>query len=267
MVDILPIGTLQPINEEGNIVNTAKIQLIVSPWSDAVNSMIGCYQNHYGESLHSVYVRGSVPQGTAVEFLSDIDTIALIEASDEQVHHSWRGPFLEELKKTYPFATDFELEPLPKTNVLESDNYFTDRFLLKNTAVCVFGDDVIPKIPEFAPTKEVAKQLHGFYEKDLMNVIQKVQNNTAQKTDSLCTWIMKRTVRTGFAIVMEAEKAYTRDLYPCYRIFSKHYPEKEKNMLQALSWAINPNRNHPQLLAFLNTFGSWLAGEVKARLG
>jgi hypothetical protein len=53
--------------------------------------------------------------------------------------------------------------------------------------------------------------------------------------------MMKQIVRTGFEIVMLQEKKYTRDLYLCYFIFSKYFPDYEITMKSALSLAIQPS--------------------------
>ncbi|MDY7224165.1 hypothetical protein [Halalkalibacterium halodurans] len=55
-----------------------------------------------------------------------------------------------------------------------------------------------------------------------------------------CIWIMKLIVRAGLALVIEKEHRYTRDLYPAYQIFAKHYHEKGAEMKQALQYAIAP---------------------------
>jgi hypothetical protein len=70
---------------------------------------------------------------------------------------------------------------------------------------------------------------------------------------------MKRFLRVGFELCAEKERAYTRDLYPCYQVFSKYYPEQERNMYQALDWALNPIDDKQRLTEFIKKFGSWLA--------
>ncbi len=74
---------------------------------------------------------------------------------------------------------------------------------------------------------------------------------------------MKIIVRAGLALVIDRENQYTRDLYPAYKIFSKHYPEKEAQMKQALKYAIEPVINADDVIAFLDDFGNWMILESK----
>ena len=59
------------------------------------------------------------------------------------------------------------------------------------------------------------------------------------------------------------ENEYTRDLYPAYKIFSKHYPEKESEIRQTLEWAINPIVDKEKIINFLEGFGMWVVEEDK----
>lgn len=77
---------------------------------------------------------------------------------------------------------------------------------------------------------------------------------------------MKRIVRQGFILVMARERVFTRDLYPCYKIFSKYYPEKEKEMRQALELAIYPISNTKSIFSVLDNLGEWLIKESKDKL-
>ncbi|WP_243854901.1 hypothetical protein [Halalkalibacterium halodurans] len=76
-----------------------------------------------------------------------------------------------------------------------------------------------------------------------------------------CIWIMKLIVRAGLALVIEKEHRYTRDLYPAYQIFAKHYHEKGAEMKQALQYAIAPVDNPKEISRFLEHFGSWMIEE------
>jgi hypothetical protein len=73
---------------------------------------------------------------------------------------------------------------------------------------------------------------------------------------------MKRLIRTGFELVMEQEQTYTRDLYPCYAAFSRHFPAQEPQMQHALERAIAPSDSKGALAQFLKLFGAWMIAAV-----
>ncbi|UOR13626.1 hypothetical protein [Halobacillus amylolyticus] len=74
---------------------------------------------------------------------------------------------------------------------------------------------------------------------------------------------MRIIVRAGLALVIVQEQSYTRDLFPAFKLFSKHYPEKEQEMRTALWYAINPLSNSEEILKFLDRFGSWIKAETE----
>jgi len=62
---------------------------------------------------------------------------------------------------------------------------------------------------------------------------------------------------------MEKEKCFTRDLYPCYKLFSKYYPEKEREMKEVLFLAINNTNDRQKILDILRNIGIWITGEIE----
>jgi uncharacterized protein len=73
---------------------------------------------------------------------------------------------------------------------------------------------------------------------------------------------MKRVVRTGFELIMEQERAYTRDLYPCYLAVTRYFPAQAQQMHHALERAIEPSDNKEELAQFLDGFGAWIVTAV-----
>ena len=62
-------------------------------------------------------------------------------------------------------------------------------------------------------------------------------------------------------MVAERANAYSRDLYPSYKIFSQYYPEKETEMRRALEYALNPTGDKTEALKFIKNFGDWIVEE------
>ncbi len=73
---------------------------------------------------------------------------------------------------------------------------------------------------------------------------------------------MKRTVRIGFELVMEKEQCFTLDLYPCYEMFSKHYPEKSKEMMEALKLAVFPTADMNHMWEVIHSLNDFLILEA-----
>lgn len=62
------------------------------------------------------------------------------------------------------------------------------------------------------------------------------------------------------------ELRYTRDLYPCYRTFVRHYPQYENDMKRAVEYALAPTPDPREIKAYLNGFGRWIVEAAEAWL-
>ena len=106
------------------------------------------------------------------------------------------------------------------------------------------------------------KHLHDLFNKQGFFTIKDLNgNDDIEDILDCCGWIMKIIVRAGLALVIEEDNKYTRDLFPAYKIFSEHYPEKESDMKQAVKYAINPIDKPNEILDFLNGIGNWMINE------
>lgn len=67
------------------------------------------------------------------------------------------------------------------------------------------------------------------------------------------------------ALVVSRAKVFSRDLYYCYELFAKFYPQEEAIMRQALEYALNPTENKEILLPFIERLGGFLSQEANVK--
>ena len=262
MSAILPIGDVLPVDAEGYLVNPSRYELIVPPWSDVVATVKAAYLQHVGAKMHSLYIRGSVAKGTAISGVSDIDTFAVVRGDAQAIDRSWIAVFQQRMAVQYPFQTGIETGFVSHHSICDPNGTRGGRFTIKSQSVCIWGEDLAPLIPRFKPGRDLASHAPGIHEdlREVMELLPAMRDE--QIVGAWCQWTMKRLVRTGFELVMEEERTYTRDLYPCYRAFSRHFPDQEPQMKQALEWAIEPSGNKEDVARFLNAFGVWIVNAV-----
>ena len=78
MPEIKSIGDYYVISPEGQLVNSARLEYIREPWLQAVNAVKAAYLGQYGANIQSIYMRGSVALGRAIQDFSDLDSFALL---------------------------------------------------------------------------------------------------------------------------------------------------------------------------------------------
>lgn len=264
MEKLQEIGSFLDLDKDGFLGKECDLKKLCSPWTEAVSEIVRAYLKHHAKNIHSIYLRGSLPRGLAIEGKSDIDTFALVHGTPKNLDLSWIQAFKSEFLKKFKGAQDLEMHFFPVEPTLNQMGFFSLRFTIKHLSVCLYGEDLGASIPPFKPDLRIAYAFHGMLGEEINQVEKWLK--TKRKPEDIrraCQWIMKRIVRTGFAIVIHFEKTYTRDLYYCYEGFSKHYPQKSAEMFQALQLAITPSEDEAFILATLKGIGEWLADEAR----
>lgn len=258
--EIKNIGSIQKLDKDGYIINDFSLDNIQVGYINVLKDIIDLYQDHFSEYLHSIYLRGSVAKGQAIPYLSDIDTVAISNIKLPDEINKKRELIWKEIGDKYPFIKGVEIHFESLDNVMNSENF---QFLLKTQCIPVYGNNIIETLPKFKIGK-AAFAHSSTLEKDIKSVEEWLENETdVEEIKDICMWIMKRIVRIGFELIMEKEKCFTRDLYPCYDLFSKNYPNKKDEMHQAIFLAVFPSDNKDLILSTIQSISSFLLGEIK----
>ncbi|GIN84461.1 nucleotidyltransferase [Heyndrickxia sporothermodurans] len=262
MTNIKNIGHVCPTDDNGYILNDSSLKKVKPEFLKIIVEATEHYKTNLGLDLHSVYIRGSIPRGMGINGVSDLDTIAITNKDINDIDLKWVNKSELELNKKFDNVTGVEFNFYHIDDVLETTRFSIISFMIKTYSVCVYGEDLSIYLPSYKADKTLGNE-HLF---NLKSQIEQAKedldgNNDIEDILDCCVWIMKIIVRAGFALVIEEENKYTRDLFPAYKIFSKYYPEKEAEMKQALKYAIKPVADKNEIIDFLDEIGSWIVNE------
>jgi hypothetical protein len=264
MTAVKKMGGVLSLDPAGFILNPCSQEKIQPPWLEVVGAVKSAYLQHCTGEIHSIYLRGSIPRGQAISGISDVDSFAVVREKPQTLDSSWMAPWMKKMKEEFPFVTYFEFRLVGLKDLLNSPGFLSYRFILKCLSLCIYGEDLAGKILPFKPSLRLGFFFHGNIAEILAGVKSRLNEvEDPQKIKEGCAFVMKRILRTGFSLVMEQAGVFTRDLYPCYEIFSKYYPQKEPEMRRALEWAVEPISDRQAILQFLSSFGAWLAEEAR----
>jgi len=254
MIEIKPTGSYLEIDNEGYLINPASEDKLQDAWKPAIQDIVEVYKENYGESLKNVYLRGSVAKGKAIEYISDIDTFAFVNLPNDEIRNDWNKGFREKMKIKYPFIEGVELKAVS----LKEEH---TQNLMLNQALLVYGSRQSSQKVKFGDSLILhAYHINKRFEGTLKRLNEDRDNDEIKKE---CTWAMKGIVRMGLELVMERSGKYSRDLYPCYEVFSQYYPEKEAEMREVLHLALNPTSDRDIIRKVMNRLGKWLQKEIE----
>lgn len=255
------IGTVLHVDQDGFLIGESSSENIQPPWLNVVEDINKAYIEHLGTNLHSLYVRGSVSRGTPIEGVSDVDCIVLVRGNVTDLDLSWKRAFVDDLKKKYPFSTHFDIDEEAFDRVLDGQSPVT-AFNIKVNSTCLYGEDLAEELEPIKPGPDCITVANWFNQERLDNKITLLRSTEPIDVKSESMWLAKHILRLGFELVMEKDQSYTRDLYPSYEIFSKYYPEKEREMHNVLEMAINPTDDASETLKMLQGIGLWAVSEA-----
>ncbi|CAG9623555.1 nucleotidyltransferase [Sutcliffiella rhizosphaerae] len=256
---IKQIGSICQTDSLGYLVNETSYEKVDNKHRELIQVFVNGLIEILGDNLNSVYVRGSVPRGQNIDKVSDLDAIIVIDKLITDRNQRLLEQLKSNLLNKNPYLVDIEMNFIEKEMLLSVKESFILTFMIKTYALCVYGENLSDKIPKFKADETIANEHIINLESQIKIAIADLQDNKGiDDIMDCCQWIMKIMIRAGMAFVMDKEQSYTRDLYPAYTIFSKHFKEKEAEMRKTLKFAIEPVSDVSKLISFLNTFGRWM---------
>jgi hypothetical protein len=212
--------------------------------------------------LHSAYLYGSVPRGTAVPGVSDLDVLLALRAEPGDGDRAAARRLEESLDATFPEINGAGIE-LASTATLLSD---AERYDLGWFVACLCtplaGPDLSARLPRYRPTSLLARETNG----DLGDLLpgwreQLERAGTQAALRALTRRAARRVVRTGFTLVMPRWGGWTSDLGESAGVFGRYYPARRAQMLAAAQAARNQEADRPLLGMLTGDLGPWLAAE------
>ena len=253
-------GRFYKTDSMGYLINestTSNISPYFQPSIDLVKRVL--VETDVNDVTHSLYLRGSVPRGLAIPDISDVDMFALTNCDDIA------SQALEDQvrQKLFQSQTKIDFRVYTLNEALNMPDWYI-RFVVKVLSTCVLGIDLGSSIRSFKPNSQILAG-YALLEDSLVTCELKLAEPYVN-TQHLCSWIAKQIVRAGLAISIDREGRFTPDLYLCYTVFKKWYPNRSEDMLEALDLAINPTSNKMVVKNLIGGLGHWLARECKCIL-
>ncbi|MBO1581653.1 nucleotidyltransferase [Bacillus sp. XF8] len=259
---IKKIGRFCPVDGTGYIINDSHINNIQPVFLRVIQEVKDICFRLLQDDLHSIYIRGSVPRGIGIKGIADIDTIILVRKDPKKIDLEWIESVEQQLLQKFDCISGVELSFYDVEEVIHSAHFSFISFMIQTHGVCIFGEDIRPRLPKYKVSKELAYEHLIHLQAQIEQAREElIHNEGREDIKDCCRWIMKIVVRAGLALTIDREGLYSRDLYPAYEMFSMHFPEQEQNMRKALQYAIDPLDDTMGILVFLETFGNWMINE------
>ncbi|MFB7517573.1 nucleotidyltransferase [Streptomyces sp. NPDC056144] len=211
------------------------------------------------DRLHSAYVYGSIPRGTATAGVSDLDVQLALHEDPTDADRSDARALEAALDRDLP-QIDGAGILLSGTRTLLSDLERHDLgFFVACLCTPLLGPDLAADLPPYRPTSLLARETNG----DLARVLPGWRARATEGADPLLArHVGRRLVRTGFTLVMPRWTGWTSDLDRSAELFGGYYPARAEQMRHAVTAGRSRTAPDPAVLTdLIEDLGPWLAAE------
>ncbi|MFI8455211.1 nucleotidyltransferase domain-containing protein [Kitasatospora sp. NPDC085464] len=264
--------TTQGLDAAGFIAREGSLTRMPAPFAPVVGAARERIARGFGpDRLHSAYLYGSIPRGTARPGVSDLDLLLALHHEPTAADRA-DADALEAALDTEFAQVDGVGVLLFGTGTLLSE---LERHDLGWFVACLctplFGVDLATRLPRYRPTSLLARETNG----DLAVALPGWRERAATATTdaelrALTRAVTRRIVRTGFTLVMPRWGGWTSDLTASAEAFAAYYPEHADRMRLAAATARTPAADRAPavdrgvLTMLIDDLGPWLAAEYTA---
>lgn len=181
-----------------------------SEYKDLVDAYIDQIRAEFEDKIHSVYMCGSIPKGTAIPFKSDADfTIVCKNAGD--IDYEKLDAIKNRLLEKYPFLTKIDTIVCPVDDVVSRPNEWG--FWIKVICICVYGEDIGEKVPPIVISPAFILELNT----DTPEEVERIRHSLSNADDrSLKTRYVKgyskRLLRALYSLILEDTGVWQDDM-------------------------------------------------------
>ncbi|WP_172639251.1 nucleotidyltransferase domain-containing protein [Streptomyces tailanensis] len=220
----------------------------------------------FGKRLHSAYLYGSIPRGTARPAHSDLDLLLALREEPTEADRTEARALDEALDKEFPRIDGAGTLLVSRGQVLSDLERYDLGWFVACLCTPLLGEDLAEDLPRYRPDSLLARETNG----DLALLLPRWRERIAEADSqdarrSLVRGFSRRLVRTGFTLVMPRWNGWTSDLHEMAEVFGRYYPERAAQMRAAAVAAYEPGADpwsHAAVLrSYVDDLGPWLAEE------
>ncbi|MEW2396379.1 nucleotidyltransferase domain-containing protein [Streptomyces sp. NPDC046862] len=220
----------------------------------------------FGARLHSAYLYGSIPRGTARVGRSDLDLLLALHQEPADADRAAARALDEALDKEFPQINGSGTLLVSRTQVLSDLERYDLGWFVACLCTPLLGEDLAEFLPRYRPDSLLARETNGdlaLYLERWRRRIEEVTGDAAGEDArrALVRGASRHLVRTGFTLVMPRWNGWTSDLHEMADVFGQYYPERAGQMRSAAIAAYEPSADPAVVRSYVDDIGPWLTEE------
>ncbi|GGX92324.1 nucleotidyltransferase domain-containing protein [Streptomyces anandii] len=218
----------------------------------------------FGEGLHSAYLYGSIPRGTARVGHSDLDLLVTLHHEPTDADRGAARALGAELDGEFGQIDGVGTLLFGRDRLLSEVERYDLGWFVACLCTPLLGEDLAGRLPRYRPEDPLlARETNGDLALLLPRWRERIDaaDDTEEARGPLVRFMSRHLVRTGFTLVMPRWRGWTSDLREMAAVFGAYYPARKAQMASAAALGREPVGDAAVLRSYVDDLGPWLAGE------
>jgi predicted nucleotidyltransferase len=255
------------LNDDGSIAREGALDRVPAPFAPLVEAArVRLATVFTGRRMHSAYLYGSIPRGTAIAGVSDLDLLVALRAAPAAADRADAAAVEKELAGSFGQISGVGLLLYPAATLLSELERHDLGFFVACLCTPLIGPDLGAALPRYWPTALLARETNGDLALALPDWRARMSlAHTDTERARLTRGVARRLVRSGFTLVMPQWGGWTSDLEVAAEAFGRYYPGERAAQMRAAAAAARSPADHTAALDLLvSDLAPWLAAEYTA---
>ncbi|WP_020134534.1 nucleotidyltransferase domain-containing protein [Streptomyces sp. 351MFTsu5.1] len=260
--ETVPAVAAKGLDAEGYIEREGSLGRLPHPFRPVVAAARDRVLGLFGARLHSAYLYGSIPRGTARVGRSDLDLLLALNEEPTEADREDVRRFGEALDEEFPQIDGTGTLLYSRTQLLSEPERHDLGWFVACLCTPLLGDDLAEYLPRYRPDSLLARETNGDLALLLPRWRERIEAADSDETRRrLVRFMSRHLVRTAFTLVMPRWNGWTSDLAEMAEVFSAYYPERADQARRAAVLGRTPTADTTVLRTYVDDLGPWLADE------
>jgi hypothetical protein len=253
----------QGLDQDGLMLREGSLSYVTAPYAPVVAGVRDEVAAAFGpDRLHSAYLYGSIPRGTAVPGRSDLDLLLALRGEPTDADRTAADGLPATLQARFPLLNGGGVLLFSTERVLSELERYDLGWFVACLCTPLLGPDLAERLPRYRLDGTLARETNG----DLADYLPRWRERVSSGAEltKLSRGAARQVVRTGFTLVMPRWQGWTSDLTQSAAAFAHYYPERGEQMHRAAGIARAGSQDPADLALLIDELGPWLAAEYAA---
>lgn len=249
--------------DQNGFIATPPAGPLQNAFQPVVNALINQLTQGLTVSVHSIYVYGSVAQGSAVAGHSDLDISLILTHPPTKDEQQMLTDLRINLALAHPVISKIDFDIGTLAEVQNPTNHNSWGYWLKHHCRCIYGEDLRTDFPLFRPSRAVAVAING----DMVSVLNRFIRQLRELAPGPERLFIQRAaarklVRATNMLRKDSDTDWPDTLEENAARFVTRYPEQSNEMGYLLTESHSPTETPEHFIQRAEGFMAWLEGCV-----